>query len=63
MLSTATFYAPRECYSRRTSVGALTRNELGVYMKPAGDRLDPRNGVLYRAAVELRKLETQERDH
>jgi hypothetical protein len=63
MISNATFYAPRECYSRRTSVGALTRNELGVYMKPAGDRLDPRNGVLYRAAMELEKLETQKADH
>jgi hypothetical protein len=63
MLSSATFYAPRECYSRRTSVGALTRNELGVYMKSSGDRLDSRNGVLYRAAVELRKLETQNRKH
>lgn len=63
MLSNASFYAPHECYSRRTSVGALTRDELGIYMKPSGDKLDPRNGVLYRAAVELRNLETQERDH
>ena len=63
MLDHASFYAPLDCYSRRTSVGALTRNELGVYMKPAGDTLDARNGVLYRAAIELKKLETKKPDH
>jgi hypothetical protein len=62
MISNAIFYAPRECYSRRTSVGALTRNELGVYMNSAADTLGPRNGVLYRAAVELKRFQSQTLD-
>lgn len=63
VLAHATLYAPRECYSRRTSVGALTRDELGFFIVRYGVTLDPRNGVLYRAGVELKKLETQVREH
>jgi hypothetical protein len=54
-LDEATFYAPGECYSRKTSIGALTGDELG-YFAGQSRMLYDGNGVLYKAAIELQKL-------
>jgi hypothetical protein len=58
-LTAGTLYAPRECYSRRTSVGALTRDILGSFLVGPRPRLYPGNGVMYKAGMELQKLEAE----
>ncbi|MGH9446741.1 MAG: hypothetical protein ACRD3O_13560, partial [Terriglobia bacterium] len=63
LLIHAVFYAPIDCYSRTTLPGTLPSSEIGVYTNISPGNLDPRNTVLYRAAFELAKLETQRPAH
>jgi hypothetical protein len=61
VLENTAFYAPLECYSHAPSPNTLASSEIGD-STGSTPMLDPRNGLLYRAAVELAKLQTQKPD-
>jgi hypothetical protein len=54
------FYAPLDCNSQTTFPNARPSSAIGAYtnMSPA-DAINPSNTVVYRAAVELQKLDLQ----
>lgn len=60
LLTHAVFYAPLDCNSQTTFPNALPSSAIGAYtnMSPA-DAIDPSNTAVYRAAVELQKLDLQ----